>query len=759
MDLITDFTVRSVLARFALTRFDTSIMPEKDVVFLIVAGMVGAVDSVSVPRHEHGALLAHAARITPTAVLHFSPEVVSPALVARLLARVTDVTDEMVELLNRHAEDLLCLLDQDRVVRLLRGAARDKGHFDHHIPLGRFYRAALRHLPINNMELMARIPASVAVVPPVERGRLLSLMDDDTAILALSYAYIPPEALLDLFRRRGLLPYNIGLRDVTDPAAMVPIVREFMLSTNVDFSPFVSYDMLLEPLVQDALLANLRVHVSGPVIRDALLDRMSYDDIVTRAGIVAHASVGDDESAYPYRCPATRLLMLTELELRTVLNNIELYADVLGLARDIHHIVSQDDEAWAYNADACLYVMEAVTEEDYLRAIRLCRGKLRTEFKFVTSAMLEAMAEKGSFSITNVAAAVDAEKLRAVLPRVLCLEDVMRKEYEPLFEEEEVRRAYAGKFCTHPMFMSLVSMSDLSQDLILDILRFMPNGIFPMTRMQFALQSVSCAWYITPWTPDPPVSPYVVQAPEGTDVYAENLFRHNATVVRTGDNVRAKMRACALAEPHGGLLSLAETGHRLVTVVHGAQSTVGLQYEIRPCAQGTAADIASYTARDLLLLMEKGLLYRVFGDTCTHDYLEDALDARRLLGLQTRDVEFGNYVTLEDELVAFSTVLTRCNLFMARARIYAHYLSQYLAYCVRFWLVLSDDCEGLAAALQVLVEVFCGGNAHSLGPAVFAEAAREIATRHATEGELQAATRVFSEAVAVALLVRAPRCA
>ncbi|AAC55171.1 MC043L [Molluscum contagiosum virus subtype 1] len=769
MNLIWDCETFAAVRAFSLTHFNASVLSPGDALRLTAVGMLGRVSSSTLPANVRRPLCADMNSLMANAMLlHFDESAVSAADVAALLLATTDVHSDMVPFLNAHCRAVVQMLDPDMLLCVMAAHADAFADFERVTPLMPFYACALARLAgegdaVDVLRAMRLHPALALgvhseTVLPEELARTLGSLPDAAVRSAYRYMTVPWPLLRELWRTRGILPYNPGLLSEEDPAELAPVLEAFMARPHTDFAGFVSARALRTPALVNVLMRTLCVHDSRRAIRAALLHNMSYAQLVQRVGLRVHACIGTRDEMYEYRYPATRLTHASLRELKFVLDHVMVYVNVMGLQDDLCQCLQEHAELWEHNANACLYALDREhTEEMYMRALSNART-LFSEFAFVTGAMLQAIVERDLFQYAPLRDMVSLEQLLPFRERILQREDVCLEPNSELLMHDAMLEAYAAKFADDPMFLYMVAHSPLPHARRVRLLSTLSPAHMPPCRLVASMYSAA---YL--WAPRSAAPAYVLIVPADFSLpAAENPYARRVlalqgdTLLQLGPEVRRKMHVHQVARSAGGLRSVPECEHQLVYVHVGAVRTVALQYRVLLPAYAGVCQYIALLARDLLLLLSRGLLYHVVLWPHARDVDFRSFGAADMLATARRSFSWENYRTLNDELIRFSPVFVCSNHYMARARVYTYHAMQYFSFCLLLW---RDHAPGdpLLPLLEELCALFTQPGEPRAGAHVLLRAAAEL-EEHLLRGahELRDADVLFEDVFAEFVLSQLP---
>ncbi|QGN68044.1 IEV morphogenesis protein [Equine molluscum contagiosum-like virus] len=737
MNLILDEDVRETVRAFALTNFNAAVLSAGDALRLTGLGLLGRVDASALPARLRRPLCTDMTTLMASAMLlHFDETTVASAEIAALLLSTTQLHDEMVPYLNAHGATIVQVMDADLLLCLLSLREDYDGAFESITPLKPFYACAAARLAADSVSALHVLHVNPVLAlglraedtPTEELARVLAALPEQDVYEVYRHLEVPAPLLLELYATRGILPRNAGLRAEEDVTVLVPILEDFMRLPRVDFSAFLSERVLRHEEMREVMLELLCVHDARRAIRDALLSAMSYEQLVARVGLIAHACVGTTSEAYEFRCPATRLTHASLRELKFVLDHVTLYVNVLGLQEDLSERVLRTPQLWEYNPNACLYALDREhTEELYLRALAHSR-ELFSDFTFVTGAMLNAILERGLFNYTLLRDLVTVERLVPHRYEVLRLEDVCLEPHCEMLLRDEMLDAYACKFATHAMYLALVARSPLPLSRKLRLLQAVPPNTMPMCRLLAGMHRVAYQWsprYVLPT--------YVAIAtadhelPADVDPHYPRLITlRDNVLLQLGPGIRRKMHVHEVArQACGGLRSVPEREHMLVQVRARGGTAVALQYSVALPVYATMRAYIVCLAQDLMALLTHGLFFRVMLWPPPQEVAFEGFGAAAMLTAARRAFQWDAYRTVNDELVSFSAVFVCCNHYLARVRVYVYYAMQYFAYCLLTWRDHAP-ADSLLLLLEELVPLFVGPGALRVGAPVLLRASAEL---------------------------------
>ncbi len=714
MDLIFGKSQRDTLVFLINSEFKHDFLSRNEIVQLVTMGIIHHVNlkNILASDKDFELLVSEITGLAKCLILHFSEKETRHSDVRRLMEWTNKIYDEMVPYVNKHAKEIVSDYNEEYLVSYLRYNVIDNNEYDHILPYEEFIDASLRKLSSISVERLYGIPSAVSLIPDGRLKDFFDTMTEYSVVSSLNYDVLSPEILRYLYIEKNIIPYNRGLLDEESIDFMVSVVEDFMNEPGIDFSDYIDSSILVDRRIQEVIKKNLCKHISKSSIRESLLYDSTYDELVCELGIIVHACVGIKEEYIEYAYPRTRLSNLTDRELKVVLDNVHLYADELRLKKDIYECVKDNVFAWKYNADACLYVSEQQhheLEEDYLKAIRLCSGTLRTRFKFITFKMVDAILKRNLLRLL-IHNFVNPSRIEIYLPDILRIQDICVIEYDDyLFEKEYVQDAYVNKFCKHPLFISMVLSSEIPEYDKLRMLRTLPKGVFPLTRLENAIFSTAYEWkpsnleleYAEPET-------IVEIANKNINVYETQVVPlDDGTVLQTGTFVVNKIKLCSYAKKisPSGMISIQETDHRLVNVVVGDRKAPGILYTPTPCSRlQTEEEIILSIVRDLLVLLRGGIVYNLMSYMPEYDKIAE-IDVKTVVPQTIKFFRWYNYYTLEDKLITFSKLFNHCNQYLTRAYVYAHHLYQYLLYAINYWMKCIKYGE-LDSYLMSLIKLF-----------------------------------------------------
>ncbi|WGH07628.1 hypothetical protein [Orf virus] len=702
----------------------------EDLTLAALMGFTGTINNNFSQRHDYNffRLASELSKFSSSCILIVTPDLTAPDLVCTMLQNTTEVVPAMLPHLCRHAYCVSNMLDIDCLFRLcsynmyaLRDFTMSRRGFE-------FVEHALRRISVHSPLCdLSRIPQAVTLCRTDEHLRQFFQNASVTeARAALSCREIGYEILLEVHDQHGIAPMNTGFRAVRNHRLVVETIPNFMEETAVDFTQFLSPSVLQHREVLDAVLDELRPHVACRSLYAYLTKMFKADYIVNRAGVIAYACFSEYAQELFDACRIYVSLPLSAFELDIIFEHAEVYVDTLDMRAAMYNVletlrvtdVSAYTNLWRVQPAGCMAVAMYVSPiNDVLQqGMRLGLSIDATENLIeLQSAFAENISEETIRMIVE-RNAVDMEWFTAsnvdmVLPfidEVLSVEDVLlpasSNPADSIFSREEVLSAYALKFRNHPMFFGAVTGSLLPTETKLAIFqRATEGGVFPIPLLDTHLFAFAYNW--SPrllYNYQPTIHPQVERV-DSTQLLEDVVLRmEGKTRILIGSRARKYMFVTDMMARDGGLRSDGCADHKLVLVESDGCMAVGLRYTQRKLAFASLTHRLREVGSDLMRLMQRGIVYRLvtWGAPSQIDILESGF-VRAVYSVQFSALDWGNYATLDDDLIASGMAFARCNQPLVRARAVAHYLYTYVAYFVLMWFYNYRE-ESLEEVLEAL---------------------------------------------------------
>ncbi|AKC03455.1 hypothetical protein BVTX09c1_029 [Bovine papular stomatitis virus] len=717
--------------------FDLWAIERDDLPLAVLMGFTGTVNAQFSERTDYNLhrLASELSKFSSSCVTLVSPELVTPDLVCTMLQNTTEVTPAMVPYLDTHAYCVSNMLDVDCLFRLCLYGTEELQSLSVSRPFAHFMDYALRRLSASSPLCdLSKIPYAVALCDTEEKTRdFFRQCTVPEARTALTCRELSHEVLLEVHNLHGIPPLNSGLRNVRNFRMLLDIIPSLMDETSVDFTQFLHHSMLKHRLVLETFLDELRPHVACRSLFRFLSAEFTPEYIVQRAGVIAYACFPEHASDLFEACNISVALPLANSELDIIFEYAEVYVDTLDMRAAMYNVLETlritDPEAyarlWRVQTAGCVAVaMYANSINDILQqSMRLGLRVEATEnlvelqsafAETITAETLEMIVERDAVDMEWFSAST-VDMVLPYLDRVLSVEDVLLPSSsdatESIFLREEVVTAYALKFRNHHMFFGAVVGSSMPVSLKLRIFaRAMQGGPFPISMLESAIFSFAYSW--SPrllYNYQPTIHPEVERV-EGVSLLDDNLIRlGNKTRVMVGPRARKCMFVMDMMRREGGMKSESSCDHKLVLVQCENTVVVGMRFEQRKMAFASLAHRIRCRSRDLLMLLQRGIVYRLvtWGSSADIDLPECGI-VRALYSVQFNTLHWGNYCTLDDDMLHVGNCMARCNLPLVRARAVAHYLYTYVAYFILMWFYNYRE-ERLEDILRVIDESIGAG--------------------------------------------------
>ncbi|ASC55607.1 hypothetical protein SePPVgORF022 [Seal parapoxvirus] len=720
--------------------FDTWAIEREDLALAALMGFTGMINSNFSERSDYNLfrVASDLSKFSSSCVVLVAPELVAPDLVCTMLQNTTEVTPAMIPYLATHAYCISNMLDMDCLFRLCSYGMHRIRSFSMSQPLAPFVEHVLRrisaHSPLCDL---SRIPNAITLCDTDDKIRAFfrnACVSEAQA--AIGCRELSHEILLEVHSQYGVLPLNTGLRSVRNFRMIVDLIPDFMDETSVDFTQFLHPSVLRSRAVLDAVLNDLRPHAACSSLYRVLTNVFSLEYIVERAGVIAYACFSNFAQELFEACSVTVSLPLSAFELDIIFEHAEVYVDTLDMRAAMYNVletlrvtdISAYTNLWRVQPQGCFTVaMYAGSINDILQqcmrmglTIDALDNLVEIQNAFsdtITQETIAMVVDRGAVDMEWFTAA-NVDMVLPFIDRVLSVEDVLlpasSDPVDSVFAREEVLTAYALKFRNHPMFFGAVCGSNLPVGLKLRIFeRATQGGVFPIPLLSSAIYSFAYAW--SPrllYNYQPTIHPEVerVERVEPAHLLDDVVVRlKGKTRLLLGPRARKCMFVMDLMQRCGGMQSEGSSGHRLVLVDVNGKIAVGVKFEQRKTVLASLAHRIRAVSRDLIMLLQRGIAYRLVTWGAPSDInLPEVGFVRALYSVQFNTLNWGNYVTLDDDLLRYGNAFHRCNQPLVRALAVAHYLYTYVAYFVLVWFYSYKE-ERLENVLAVLDECLAGG--------------------------------------------------
>lgn len=741
----------SALVRsMVLSGFDQWVIERKDLALAVLLGLTGTVNSRFSDRSDYNLhrLASELSKFSSSCILMVSPDLVTPDLVCTMLQNTTAVTAAMVPYLNAHAYCVTNMLDMDCLFRVCSYNAYDMRCFSSSQPLAAFLSQALsrlsRHTPMCDL---SRVPQSVALCDSDEALREFFMNACTTEVqAALGLRTVPHQILLEIYDLHGVVPFNTGLREVRNYRLLLDIVRDAMEEHTVDFTHFIHPSVLRTRELLEVVLDNLRPHAACRELYGALTSVFTLEYIMCRAGVVAYACFPSHAQALFDASGVYVGLPMTRFELDVVFEHAEVFVDTLDMRAHMYEVLETlrvtDERAyatlWRVQPAGCVAVAMYAGSINEVLQHAMQRGlcvegmdnlvELNGAFSEpITDETVRAFVEREAVDMDWFTAS-SVDMVLPYLDEVLRVEDVLlpasADPVNSIFSREEVVLAYARKFRNHPLFIGAVAGSSLPVAIKTRLFeRATEGGVCPLPRHEDAIERFAFSW--TPqllYNYHPTISSEVLHV-DDTDLLEEHVIRlEGKQRVMVGARARKVMFAVELMRRCGGMRCDASRGHQLVLVESKGHMVAGVKFEQRRSEFARMADRVAATSHDLLVLLSRSVAFPLVSwgaPSATSIPARGFVNA--IYSAQFSALHWGDYRTLDDDLLDMGTAFARANQPLTRAYAVAHYLYTYAAYFVLLWFYHYRD--------QPLEEVLAAIDAH-LGDG---SAARSVPTAAAAQ--------------------------
>ncbi|AWU47086.1 hypothetical protein DP163_gp041 [Sea otter poxvirus] len=622
--------------------------------------------------------------------------------------------------------------------------------------------------------LVKGIPTAVQFIPD---NNLSEFLNDKIRVIteALNYRKIPSGILINLLETRSIIPYNEGLLDITDPKIIGNVVMHFMKHPSIDFSRFVDKETFNNHIVADVLIQNMCKHVSKPIIRECLLNNYSHTELRRILGLKFYTCVATEEEA-DNMSPSEALTDITMEDIKTILSDYQLFYYKMGLEDKIRNIIlnTQDvipSQLYEYIADApeayIKLMEETITTHQCAAVITACRRRIHVHlpFNITTPCIQDALIETGTFSISNmtleeISAIRDNEHVDT-LCELIKIEDILsfnshsilwfiRKSKLDFFE------IYAEKFSEHPLYFGMICTPLIDKQEISNILlKHVIRGRFPLTRLHHYMYTEAYSWVpknlnlFTPLNILKTISMDINSdrntetiLADGSILLIGNSVRKRMVISNVLSNIHDQRSSKFVSDKVYGIIInnidespqydmmihdiWREFAHVYVNVLVTNDIIVGVNFHrINVCL--SAVNAIHKTLSDLLELMNNGLLYKLF-DVPEIPYYEHVMSITAIDFMIYRPIKlsFDDFITLDDALINFSPYIVKTNMYLARVRIYAHFMIQYLLYVSILWFYYDNNKIQFSQILRSLCNLLAGTDLTPLRDDIFDKAASEM---------------------------------
>ncbi|WZD65122.1 hypothetical protein [Pseudocowpox virus] len=694
--------------------FDIWAIEREDLTLAALMGFTGTINSNFSERHDYNLhrLASELSKFSSSCILIMTPDLTAPDLVCTMLQNTTEVTHAMLPHLNRHAYCVSNMLDVDCLFRLcsynmysLRDFTMSRRGFE-------FMDHALRRISLHSpLYDLSRIPYAVALCDTDERLRAFFRNATVTETrAALSCREINYEILLEIQDQHSIAPLNTGFRAVRNHRMVVEAIPDFMEETAVDFTQFLHPSVLQHREVLDAVLDELRPHVACRSLYAYLTKMFKADYIVNRAGAIVYACFPEYAQELFDGSHVYVGLPLSAFELDIIFEHAEVYVDTLDMRAAMYNVLetlritdlSAYTNLWRVQPLGCMTVaMYANSINDVLQqgmrlglSIDCVENLIELQSAFaenITEETMRMVVERGAVDMEWFTSA-NVDMVLPFLEEVLCVEDVLlhtsADPVDSIFARDEVVTAYALKFRNHPMFFGAVTGSSMPVEMKVAIFqRATQGGIFPLPLLESRIYIFAYNW--SPrllYNYQPTIHPQMERV-DSMHLLDEVVVRRDGkTRILLGPRARKYMFVTDLMAREGGLHSDGCTDHKLVLVESDGNVAVGMRYTQHKMVFASLSQRLRAVGSDLMRLMQRGIVYRLvtWGSPTQIDIHESGF-VRSVYSVQFNTLHWGDYVTLDDELINYGMAFARCNQPLVRARAVTHYLYTYVAYFVLMW--------------------------------------------------------------------------
>ncbi|ANS71130.1 hypothetical protein [Pteropox virus] len=622
--------------------------------------------------------------------------------------------------------------------------------------------------------LVKGIPSAVEFI---HDDKLEWFLDDNFRVVteALNYRYVPSQILLKLFKSYNILPYNHGLLEIKDPNVLCDIVFHFMKNPEIDFTSFVDHKTFCSEKVCKVIINNLCPHVSKPLIRTCLTTFYTNVELRAIIGMSYYVCVATEDEIIEMGQLET-FNMLTMDDINMLLKNVYVLElmDIKDLVKTLVIQLAELAPSKIFscavsNPEGYLKLMEnSLSEEHCAVLIRSCARKIYAVIphSVTTPCIFEALIATNTFSIqlmeveelANIASYPHLQKIIDSIE----LEDLLCIDFHYINalvsdNKLDLFRIYAEKFSEHPCYFGVVT-SHKFKPVREILLNHTFAGRFPMTYLHHVMYTEAYKWCPKSMSLNTPLNitktmHLEIQSDkniestlsDGSIVLVGSFVRRRAIISEVfsksfnGGNEptkRFKSEECykiiipnIQESPNHNNQYFdvwREFGHSYVNIISQADAFVGLNFH-RVQVKLSAVNAINQLLLDLLTLMERGIFFKLFNTTNT-DLYEHVMDCSIINIIRHDAIKlcYDSYITLDDELATITMSFKKTNLYLARVRIYAHYLLQYILYTSVLWFRYNNTTIQFDHVLKLLCITLTDGNTDIYDDDIFKLAADEL---------------------------------